>query len=106
MAVTAQSQSQSGLEAIQKHASGRTFIRVIRYTGLRLVTLFITVVIGIYLTILIANMGGYVDNIMKGRLLNPSLRRQRAIRVCGTCHRTNGRNLSRRRLRLRKIERG
>ena len=68
MAVTAQSQSQSGLEAIRKRASGSTFLRVIRYTGLRLVTLFITVVIGIYLTILIANMGGYVDNIMKGEI--------------------------------------
>ena len=68
MAVTAQSQSQSGLEAIRKRASGGTFLRVIRYTGLRLVTLFITVVIGIYLTILIANMGGYVDNIMKGEI--------------------------------------
>ena len=68
MAVTAKSQSQPGLEAIQKRASGRTFLRVIRYTGLRLVTLFITVVIGIYLTILIANMGGYVDNIMKGEI--------------------------------------
>ena len=31
-------------------------------------TLFITVVIGIYLTILIANMGGYVDNIMKSEI--------------------------------------
>jgi peptide/nickel transport system permease protein len=68
MAVTAQSQSQPGLEAIRKRTSGSTFLRVIRYTGLRLVTLFITVVIGIYLTILIANMGGYVDNIMKGEI--------------------------------------
>jgi peptide/nickel transport system permease protein len=68
MAVTAQSQSQSGLKAITKHASSSTFLRVIRYTGLRLVTLFFTVVIGIYLTILIANMGGYVDNIMKGEI--------------------------------------
>jgi len=68
MAVTAQSQSQSGLKAITKRASSGTFLRVIRYTGLRLVTLFITVVIGIYLTIMIANMGGYVDNIMKGEI--------------------------------------
>ncbi len=68
MAVTAQSQSQSGLKAITKRASSSTFLRVIRYTGLRLVTLFITVVIGIYLTIMIANMGGYVDNIMKGEI--------------------------------------
>ncbi len=68
MAVTAQSQPQSGLEAIRKRASSSTFLRVIRYTGLRLVTLFITVVIGIYLTILIANMGGYVDTIIKGEI--------------------------------------
>jgi peptide/nickel transport system permease protein len=68
MAITAQSQPQSGLEAIQKRASSSTFLRVIRYTGLRLVTLFITVVIGIYLTILIANMGGYVDSIIKGEI--------------------------------------
>jgi len=68
MAVTAQSQPQSGLEATRKRASSSTFLRVIRYTGLRLVTLFVTVVIGIYLTILIANMGGYVDKIMKGEI--------------------------------------
>ena len=40
-----------------------TFSRVLRYSGVRLVMLFVTVVIGIYLTILIANMGGYVDRI-------------------------------------------
>ena len=31
----------------------------------RLLTLFVTIVIGIYLTIIIANMGGYVDQIMR-----------------------------------------
>jgi peptide/nickel transport system permease protein len=45
-----------------------TFVRVIKYTGVRLLTLFITVVIGIYLTILIANMGGYVDQIMRSAI--------------------------------------
>jgi peptide/nickel transport system permease protein len=34
----------------------------------RLLTLFVTVVIAIYLTIMIANMGGYVDTIMKGEI--------------------------------------
>jgi peptide/nickel transport system permease protein len=34
----------------------------------RLFTLFITVVIGVYLTILIANMGGYVDTIMRNEI--------------------------------------
>jgi peptide/nickel transport system permease protein len=37
--------------------------RLIRYTGLRLVALFLTVVVGVYIAILIANMGGYVDQI-------------------------------------------
>jgi len=45
-----------------------TFLRVTRYVSLRILTLFMTVVIGIYLTILIANMGGYVDQIMRGEI--------------------------------------
>ncbi len=40
-----------------------TFFRVTKYTGARLLSLAVTVVIGLYLTILIANMGGYVDTI-------------------------------------------
>lgn len=40
-----------------------TFLRVTKYTAVRLISLAITVVIGLYLTILIANMGGYVDTI-------------------------------------------
>ena len=35
---------------------------------MRLLTLFVTVVIGVYLTILIANMSGFVDEIMKGEI--------------------------------------
>lgn len=42
--------------------------RILKYSGARLVSLFVTVVIGIYLTIMIANMGGYVDEIMKGQI--------------------------------------
>lgn len=45
-----------------------TFVRVSRYVLVRLLTLFVTVVIGIYLTIVIANMGGYVDQIMRGEI--------------------------------------
>jgi peptide/nickel transport system permease protein len=45
-----------------------TFMRVSRYVVVRLLTLFVTVVIGVYLTIMIANMGGYVDQIMKGEI--------------------------------------
>lgn len=50
--------------------SSMGFLRVVRYTSFRLVVLFFMVVIGIYLTILIANMGGYVDEIRKGEIRN------------------------------------
>ena len=51
---------------IAARKSNNTFIRVARYMGVRLVTLFITVLIGVFLTIMIANMGGYVDKIRLG----------------------------------------
>lgn len=44
------------------------FTRVVRYTLVRLVTLAVTVVIGIFLTIVIANMGGYVDKMRLGEI--------------------------------------
>ncbi|MEZ4869579.1 MAG: ABC transporter permease [Caldilineaceae bacterium] len=58
--------------------SGRssTVGRVAQYTVFKLIALFITVVIGVYLTILIANMGGYVDEIRRG-----VIREQVAIQV-------------------------
>jgi len=65
MEASAQPTAQPASEAPPKTASSSTVLRVARYTAVRLLTLFVTVVIGIYLTILIANMGGYVDEIMK-----------------------------------------
>jgi len=40
-----------------------TFTRVAQYVLLRAVALLLTVVLGVYLTVLITNMGGHVDNI-------------------------------------------
>jgi peptide/nickel transport system permease protein len=76
---------QTGTEAPVKvkNAAWSTLARVGRYMAVRIVLLGITVVIGIYLTILIANMGGAVDNIRKGQIregvgmvaaLDPTLR--------------------------------
>jgi peptide/nickel transport system permease protein len=45
---------------------GSTLAKMARYTFTRLVMLALTVTVGIYLTILIANMGGYVDEIRRG----------------------------------------
>jgi len=51
-----------------KKSSSSTLTRVARYTAVRLVTLFVTIVIGIYLTIMVANMGGYVDTILRNEI--------------------------------------
>ncbi len=67
--MTAETQSLPSSEQpipIKRKTFSNTFMRVAKYTGLRLVTLFVTIVIAIYLTILIANMGGYVDEILRG----------------------------------------
>lgn len=56
------------IEDVQKKAAANTFNRVLRFTLVRLISLLITVVIGVYLTILIANMGGKVDDIMRGEI--------------------------------------
>lgn len=45
-----------------------TFARVLRYVVLRAVALFLTVAVGVYLAVLIANMGGYVDEIRKAQI--------------------------------------
>jgi peptide/nickel transport system permease protein len=45
-----------------------TFVRVLRYIAVRAVSLFLTVVVGVYLAILIANMGGYVDEIRRAQI--------------------------------------
>lgn len=51
-----------------KASSSSSFARLARYTVVRLLALFATVVVGVYLTILIANMGGYVDEIRRGNI--------------------------------------
>jgi peptide/nickel transport system permease protein len=58
-------------EAVPAQSKTKTtnpFARLARYTLVRLVMLFVTVVIGIFLTIMIANMGGYVDEIRRGEI--------------------------------------
>ncbi len=67
MAVTTQSPP-GNIKTGKSVVANSTFIRVARYTLIRLISLFVTVVIGIYLTILIANLGGYVDVIMKNEI--------------------------------------
>lgn len=56
------------IAAASRRAKGAAIVRMLKYTALRLLALFFTVVVGVYLTILIANMGGYVDNIRRAQI--------------------------------------
>jgi peptide/nickel transport system permease protein len=58
----------SDVSDLQKSAAVNTFERMGWFLLLRLVSLFFTVAVGIYLTILVANMGGYVDEIRRGAI--------------------------------------
>jgi peptide/nickel transport system permease protein len=58
----------NGLAKAKKASGNSSVMRLLKYSGLRLFTLAITVTIGVYLTILIANMGGYVDTIMRNEI--------------------------------------
>jgi peptide/nickel transport system permease protein len=55
-------------EVMPKKKATSSLSRVLRYVLVRIVTLFVTVIVGVYLTILIANMGGYVDNIQRAQI--------------------------------------
>jgi peptide/nickel transport system permease protein len=66
MAVITRNPAEQMRGAQARHES--TFARVSRYVIVRLLTLLATVVVGIYLTIMIANMGGYVDTIMRNEI--------------------------------------
>lgn len=66
MAVVTHTPAENAVVKKSRHQS--TVVRVSRYVAVRLLTLFVTVVIGIYLTIMIANMGGFVDTIMKNEI--------------------------------------
>jgi peptide/nickel transport system permease protein len=65
---TTETLSTPGAEATKKAKTTSTFARVAKYSVVRLLTLMVTVAIGVYLTILIANMGGFVDKIMRGQI--------------------------------------
>ena len=82
MAVATRTPTEKRVDWRTSHTS--TLRRLSRYVVVRLLVLFATVVIGVYLTIMIANMGGHVDRIMKSEIrdritqsigLNPAMQR-------------------------------
>ena len=68
MSVDSQALPTAPTTPVKTKPRSSTLSRVSKYTAFRLVTLFITVVVGVYATILIANMGGFVDNIRRGEI--------------------------------------
>jgi len=57
-----------GQAAPRSRLKDSALYRIAKYSGFRLVSLIVTVIIGLYLTILIANMGGYVDQIRRSQI--------------------------------------
>ena len=53
---------------LKQRAMLSSLTRILRFTGVRIFSLVITVVLGVYLTILIANMGGHVDNLRRAEI--------------------------------------
>lgn len=56
------------IESSSRKARSQAVLRLVKYTSGRVVALFFTVVVGVYITVLIANMGGYVDDIRRGQI--------------------------------------
>jgi peptide/nickel transport system permease protein len=44
------------------------FMRIFKYTGIRIITILLTIGIGLYLTLYILNLGGFVDEIQKAQI--------------------------------------
>jgi peptide/nickel transport system permease protein len=62
------SESENEVPVFRKSQANSTLSRVLKYTAVRVIALFFAVVVGVYLTILIANMGGHVDEIRRGQI--------------------------------------
>lgn len=56
------------IEASERKAKREALRRLLVYSARKLLALFFTVVVGVYITVLIANMGGYVDEIRRGSI--------------------------------------
>ncbi len=52
----------------ERKAKRQATVRLLRYSALKLVALFFTVAVGVYITVLVANMGGYVDEIRRSQI--------------------------------------
>ncbi|MFN2241475.1 MAG: ABC transporter permease subunit [Anaerolineae bacterium] len=59
---------ESSADSVSEQPKSGTFVRVGKYLITRTVVLFLTVVFAVWLTIFVANMGGFVDDIIRDRI--------------------------------------
>ncbi len=62
-----------------KSVTGATLARLARFMGFRVLMMIVTIVIAVYTTILIANMGGYVDTMMRNDIRESTIAKVAAM---------------------------
>ncbi len=62
-----------------KSVAGATLARLARFMGFRVLMMIVTIVIAVYTTILIANMGGYVDTMMRNDIRESTIAKVAAM---------------------------
>ena len=75
----------------EKKKSESAVLRVVKYMSVRFLSMTFAVLVGLYLTILIANMGGYVDEIRRGAIredVQTQIRLDPAFRMLTATERT------------------
>jgi len=55
-------------ERLSFKVARQTLGRILRYSSVRILSILFTIGLGLYLTLLIVNLGGYVDEIMEGQI--------------------------------------
>lgn len=71
----------------QRYKRTSALSRIVQYTANRLFMLLATVIVAIFLTVIIANMGGYVDEIQRGNIreeVSQAANRNRALQGTST----------------------
>jgi peptide/nickel transport system permease protein len=66
MSAEAESAASLDNKNLKIKSASKTLSRVVRYTVVRALTIFGTVVVALFLSVMVANMGGYVDEIRRG----------------------------------------
>jgi peptide/nickel transport system permease protein len=57
-----------GYKASNRQKSSTSINRLIKYSTVRILTLFLTIIVAVYLTILIVNLGGYIDEVIRSNI--------------------------------------